>query len=113
MALHSGGVLAVWGCAVQWNYGSTSACCVGVVTPGESPVGVGRLAATTPVGVAILLGVVVGDFTANSPGSSHSGESQDPVVGSGGGVAVASSSTSFPSLGHCLEDFDFFGASYD
>ena len=28
------------------------------------------------------------------------------------GRAVASSSTSFPSLGHRLEDFDPFGASY-
>lgn len=74
------------GCAVQWRHGSTSACCVGVAAPGESLAGAGRPAATAPVGVAILLGGVVGNHTAKSPGSSPSGENPDPAAGSGGGV---------------------------
>ena len=54
VALHSAGVLAVWGCTVQWRYGATLTYCVGVAAPGESLAG--------PVGVAILLGGVVGNL---------------------------------------------------
>ena len=46
----------------QWRYGSTSTCCVGVAAPGESLAGADRPATTTPVGVAILLGGVVGNL---------------------------------------------------
>ncbi|VAH68939.1 unnamed protein product [Triticum turgidum subsp. durum] len=50
------------GCAVQWRYGPTSACCAGVAAPGESLAGADRPAATAPMGVAILLGGVVGNL---------------------------------------------------
>ncbi|KAE8781783.1 hypothetical protein D1007_44910 [Hordeum vulgare] len=69
---------------------------------GGSLAGADRSTTTTPTGVTILLGGVIGNLTMCSYGSSPLGESPDPVVGSGG---VASSSKSFSSLGHRLEDF--------
>ena len=86
VALHSAGVLAVWGCTVQWRYGATLTYCMGVAAPGESLAGAGRPAATAPVGVAILLGSVVGNLTAGAPGSSTSSENLDHAAWSGGGV---------------------------
>lgn len=89
VALHSVGVLAVLGCAVQWRCLSALAGCVGVVAPGESLASARRPAATAPVGVVILLGGVVGDGTSSTPGSRSSGESQDPALGSGGDVVFS------------------------
>ncbi|VAI20795.1 unnamed protein product [Triticum turgidum subsp. durum] len=50
------------GCAVHWRYGLTSSCCMGVAAQGQSLAGADRQAATAPMGVAILLGGVVGNL---------------------------------------------------
>ena len=110
MALHSNGVLAVWGCAVQWRYGSTSAYCAGewLLRVKAWPVLTGRrrrrpwaslssLEASSGISKPLLSDQVLRVKT------------QILLQGR----AVASSSTSFPSLGRRLEDFDPFGASYD
>ena len=63
MALHSSGVLVVWEVRgpmeVRVDLGLL---CGSVAAPGESLAGADRPATTTPVGVAILLGGVVGNL---------------------------------------------------
>ena len=88
VALHSDDALAVCGVCGPVEARVDFGLLRGSGCPGESLAGAGRPTATVPVGVAILLGGVVGNLTAGSSGSSTSGENLDPAAWSGGSVVL-------------------------